>query len=208
MLVHMHSAVASRIADVALEHFGYPAPHPLTGEKSLGRIIRAGSSSQNEDDRARMFYFLREIARCRDVLARNGIIDIAPDGGSGSTPGIDFQLHGITRNFKTSFAQLAVATGAAAIPVLVSLGESGVVHVRFESAFNMGSEDLERGARIHALAHAYTTLYGESWAREPWNISWRRVRKHLRAIKHQYGVEAVYPPSGHRAQRVRRMIRG
>ncbi|HDY70373.1 MAG TPA: amino acid adenylation domain-containing protein [Nitrospirae bacterium] len=114
--------------------------------------------------------------KSRHVLERGGIVNLAADGYLGDS-GISLPLHGRIRSFKAGFAGLAVNTGAAAIPVSVTMNTTGHVKVAFMDQLEYDYPHLSNQEKIEELIKQYVCLLEKRWTEEPGNIALDYIRR-------------------------------
>lgn len=112
----------------------------------------------------------------KQTLERGGIVHIVPDA-YGET-GVPVPFFGRRRRFMTGFAELAVQTRAAVLPVSVKGDPSGRVRVEFHDPLHAGGfGHRPASSRIASLVRQYARFLAEAWHRDPGNISWRQVER-------------------------------
>ncbi len=127
----------------------------------------------------RMILYGLLLSRAQQVLERGGTVGIAADGRAGGRQGIVIRFHGRMCEFKPGFAELALTTGADAIPVFVSIDRSGRIKADFLDPLDAGPETMDHDVRIERLVRQYAELLRQRWVRYPGSILWSRMRKHL-----------------------------
>jgi lauroyl/myristoyl acyltransferase len=179
ILVHMHTAVPSKITDLVLQHQGFCSPFQIRPPEAVWGTAQ-GPSKQGLATSNTML-FARQLYEGQQILAQGGVVDLAPDGGQGYSTGLTVPFHGRRRDFKVGFAQLALATEADVIPVSVSMDVKGYVTVEFLDPLGSGPTALSDQERIRRLTSAYVKLLEEKWASEPWNVRSGQMKLHLSA---------------------------
>ena len=92
-------------------------------------------------------FLLRQTYMARRVLMDGGMLHMVPDGLQGDS-GVLVPFHGRMRRLATGFAELAVSTGAAVVPVIANMDVDGRIHVEFFERLDTGSGDVDRRERI------------------------------------------------------------
>ncbi|TCK18175.1 KDO2-lipid IV(A) lauroyltransferase [Thiogranum longum] len=123
-------------------------------------------------------FLLRQTYQARRVLMGGGILHMVPDGLKGSS-GIEVPFHGRIRNLATGFAELAVSTGAAVVPVIANMDVNGRIHVAFSAPLDTGSEALERQERIEGLISQYASYLEARWSDDPGSVRMHHVEHYL-----------------------------
>jgi lauroyl/myristoyl acyltransferase len=113
------------------------------------------------------------------ALRRGGIVHLAADGQVGTSSGILMPFNGHIRPFKAGFAELAVATGADVIPVVVSLDIEGRVDIEFLNPLDSASGNMTHQEQVESLVKQYASIVERRWSRAPGNIPWRQVKAFL-----------------------------
>jgi KDO2-lipid IV(A) lauroyltransferase len=123
-------------------------------------------------------FHLRQTYLARRVLMDGGMLHMVPDGLHGSS-GILVPFHGRMRNFATGFAELALGTGAAVVPVIANMDVDGRIHVEFSTPLDTGSGDLERQERIENLIRQYGSYLENHWSDDPGSVRMHHVEHFL-----------------------------
>ena len=124
--------------------------HPVFGPKSLYRAIT--------------------------FLERGGIVHMAPDGLYGSS-GIILPILGRMHHFRAGFAELAVSSGAAVVPVFATLDPSGKLVIEFLPSLDTGSPEKGHGERVDGLIREYAGIHEKMCRRYPQNTTWMSMRR-------------------------------
>lgn len=130
-------------------------------------------------------FLLRQTYQARRVLMDGGMLHMVPDGLQGSS-GILVPFHGRMRRLATGFAELAVSTGAAVVPVVANMDVNGRIHVEFGTPLDTGAGHLERQERIESLIRQYARFLEARWSDDPGG-----VRMHH--LEHYLGLPASTP---------------
>jgi len=123
-------------------------------------------------------FLLRQAFMARRVLMDGGMLHMVPDGLKGSSS-IQIPFHGRMRSFATGFAELALGTGAAVVPVIANMDVDGRIHVEFSAPLDTGSEDLERQERIENLIRQYGSYLENRWSDDPGSVRMHHVEHFL-----------------------------
>ncbi len=115
----------------------------------------------------------------RACLLRRGVVIIYADGGVGTTATVHQPVHGRWYPFKTGFAELALRTGAAVVPVSASMGADGRVCVRLHPALDPGGESLPHVERVHYLIRQYATFFQDTLRNAPDTLPIKGIRDFL-----------------------------
>ncbi|MBX3010667.1 MAG: AMP-binding protein [Caldilineaceae bacterium] len=185
-LAHLQEAVArqqgvilarshtffSQQAFFILEQQGF---HPIFA-LGLGKVARIMQGKVDDDYLMAVRSHL--LFQSAQVLQQGGLISILPDGHHGSREGITLPFHGRQRTFRTGFAELALDTGAAVVPIFVSSDLKGHIRVEFTPALT-SQPTANRDEQVKDLVTQYATLLRKHWAAHPANVPWPQMRLHL-----------------------------
>ncbi|MBD3676062.1 MAG: lysophospholipid acyltransferase family protein [Planctomycetaceae bacterium] len=108
---------------------------------------------------------------------------ISADGAQGDA-GIEIDFLGRKRIFRTGFAQLAIKTGAPAIPIFATVDDRGIVNIQIHEPLDPGLNSQSKSERISHLVTQYARLLESYWIQDPGNIRQDQFEKHL----HGYGL--------------------
>lgn len=119
-------------------------------------------------------FHMKEMFKARQVLMEGGILHVAADGLRGQS-GIVVDYFGIKRRFASGFSELALATGAAIVPVLSRIDESGRINVDYFHNWTGDSMSDESGGNDTSLdATTLTSKYAEflklHWKQDPASV--------------------------------------
>ena len=81
--------------------------------------------------------------------------------------------------FAAGFAELAVRTGAVALPVFASFDEEGRVDIEFLEPLDSGIESMVHSEQIETLVRQYARLLELRWSQDPGNVRQRIAGKFL-----------------------------
>ncbi|KQC10919.1 MAG: hypothetical protein APR62_11015 [Smithella sp. SDB] len=108
-----------------------------------------------------MVFLTRRFQECRNVLARGGVVWVAPDGRSGVEK-ISLVRYGRRFPFRAGAAELAAQTGALLIPVFPYLYADGRIEVEFLEPLNT----VQKGTgevNVDDLLRNYAESYVDHW---------------------------------------------
>ncbi len=120
----------------------------------------------------------RQLYQAKECLQRNGIVSIAADGLDGHKT-LVLPLYQYPYPFRTTFARLALRTGAVVLPVSARLDLHGRVGLIFHSALHPGADEEPRQQRMEQLIKQYAAFLHAEWAASPGNIPSRFMERHL-----------------------------
>ncbi|MBK6429597.1 AMP-binding protein [Candidatus Amarolinea dominans] len=110
------------------------------------------------------------------TLNRGGVLSIAADGYQVSQA-LTLPFYGRQRPFGVGFAELAVRSGAAVIPVFVTLSLSG--HVQMQCTEPLTPQGQMADERVRSLVQQYAAQYAAAWPHDLGNFYWGHLSKYL-----------------------------
>ncbi|MFA5322104.1 MAG: AMP-binding protein [Smithella sp.] len=176
---HLRSYINRLVRETVLERL---KPNGYTFIGRLQYFLPKGvkSLALEEQQRLKLTVFLNQMMKSKSVLKRGGVVLILPDGKGGLSRKITVPLHGRIHGFRTGFAELAMETNAAVIPVSLAVDvRKRQVAISFLEPFNIGSADMSQAERIEGLVMQYAAFLKQEWARCPGLVPFDRMRKHL-----------------------------
>lgn len=172
LLVSAHTAISSRIARHVLLQHGFQPP------VFVGKV--SASEKINKTDSEASLMYAQNLYRGREALLSGGIAFMAPDAKAGSSATITAPFCGFVREFKGGFAQLALATSATVIPVVVCMNMQGQLEIRFLDPLDSGDERLSEEERIQKLVTGYAKFLEHVWLTLPWLLQPHHLRMYFR----------------------------
>ncbi len=165
---------------------------PILGYKEFYTIIRAKGLESlkieglNEKAKPKLLAFkdnsqselFKQMYRAREVLNEGGIVHLLGDGYHGmSSNTIPFL--GKLRGFRSSYAELSLASGAEILPMFIDCPMKGKLVVDILPPLDRGNEGMKPEERREHITLQYAKLLEERWLAQPWNVNWRFIEKHL-----------------------------
>ncbi|MFN8443067.1 MAG: AMP-binding protein [Caldilineaceae bacterium] len=123
--------------------------------------------------------FAHQLNTARQVLEKGGIVNVHADGRHGYSQGRLYNFLGRQRSFHTSFAELALLTGAKVVAVDVTLHRNGRATLTFVDPFDPGATHEAYSQRVERLVNQYVAFCQAKWTSEPWSIPWYQLAWHL-----------------------------
>jgi lauroyl/myristoyl acyltransferase len=168
ILVLFHSQF-SRLFNPCLRHRGYQGQElGLTNDKLEQRGFRTPAAKQ--------FELARQMHVAKRRLAQGGLVFHLPDARENRDNARSVEFFGRRRLLATSFAELALKTGAHVVPVACRFSPRGFLVVEFGQAFHVAKATLAHEARVDSLVAQYAEFLRNEWRRYPWNIHWDHLR--------------------------------
>jgi hypothetical protein len=145
--------------------------------ETLGCGILIGRPRANLMDRNRADH--PELGQAQDALSQGGHVHISPDAYFGHC-GLGFPFLGRVRDFQSTFAQLALRTGARVHPASVHLDGSGGVVVRFGAGFGAAAPQKgDSSSFVQSLVGVYVEHLAREWTARPADVMQRQMLKFL-----------------------------
>ncbi len=171
ILVDIHRLIPPSVLPAIFQQLDYEVmqflgEEALRSNPTLVRALKAYFGDENEISVTAKFIGAQFDA-ARQILETGGIVRIAADGGSGGGGTLTHMVFGRRCGFKTGFAELALETGAAVIPMSVALEAQGNVQLTFYSPLDVGLPTSTHDARMRALVEQYVGFLTTSWQADP-----------------------------------------
>lgn len=154
----------------------------------LGQLKRHLAVWQLNDTLTQNTLLAHQLNTARQVLEKGGIVNVHADGRHGYSQGRLYNFLGRQRSFHTSFAELALLTGATVIAVDVTLHRNGRATLTFVGSFDPGAAHEAYPHRVERLVNQYVAFCQAKWANEPWLIPWNQLAWHLEAPSWEDGL--------------------
>lgn len=168
ILVNFHFG-ATRLIPLAMSRKGFPlssieAADALEEIQAKHRenlkVIEVGAGQE---------FLLKQLIAAKRLLGKGGILHMVPDGLQGKG-GIELPFHGKQRRFASSFAELALDSGASVIPVHAKIAKTGHLSIHLCPPLNPGNADQDHAERVHNLVNQYATLLADLWQEDKGGI--------------------------------------
>jgi acyl-CoA synthetase (AMP-forming)/AMP-acid ligase II/lauroyl/myristoyl acyltransferase/acyl carrier protein len=114
------------------------------------------------------------------TLRQGGVVLMAGDGRGGRGATLLLPVCGRLHPFKAGFAEIALHSGAAVIPITTTLEADGRIRITFHPPLDPGAGDLPQSARVERLLRQYASFLEKMWRGAPENIDLRHMAWHLR----------------------------
>ena len=125
------------------------------------------------------FLNARQLHAAKACLAEAGVVHILQDGLSGKTGVLLLPFLQRLRPFRTSFAELALLTGAVVLPVSAILDRQGIPEITFYPSFDVGDEAQPKSERIEQMVKQYAGFLETEWVETPGNIRLLHIKDYL-----------------------------
>jgi lauroyl/myristoyl acyltransferase len=139
--------------------------------------------------------FVHYLANARRVLMDGGLVQIAADSYSGNGR-VRLVLFGRGRMFWPGFAELADMTGAAVIPVFISIDDRERVTVRFDPPLAGAGPEARRPERVNALLSSYRDWYERMWIGLPEQFTFSHHERLLAILENRTRKAKAAPTPG------------
>ncbi len=139
-------------------------------EKTSPKMLAFKDNSQSE--------LFKQMYKAREVLNEGHIVHLLGDGYHGmSSNTISFL--GKLRGFRPSYAELSISTGAVILPTFIDCSMSGKISVEICPPLDPGDESMSSDEKRMHMTVQYAKLLEKRWLKQPWNVNWRFIEKHL-----------------------------
>lgn len=118
----------------------------------------------------------RDLAAAQQALAAGGSAMIVADGGLGRA-GVTRPFYGQQRLFRTGFAELALISGAAVLPVSAVTDDGGRLLITIFPP--LAVPDGPHAAQVAALIAQYADHLAALWARSPGSVQRNHIQHYL-----------------------------
>jgi lauroyl/myristoyl acyltransferase len=137
------------------------------------------SSRQKFDDpKQRVAEGARELLAAGRILRGGGLVQVLADGKRGAQH-LVLPFCNRLRPFQPSFAELAVMTGAAAMPVDVTTSGDGGIHIMIHAPFADDPAAGDGKTRVQRLVRQYADHLARLWREHPEDIEWFQMHRQL-----------------------------
>ena len=162
--------------DLLANKFDHPR---LKGTFLIGGVhtYLAYHQIRNPDIQATLF--AQQLHGAHQQLLAGGLVQILPDGHIGRGEGIRVDFHGRYCRFRSTFAELALMTGAAVIAVAGELDHQEQVRIHLLGPLDAGAETMPQAERVARLVNQYVALLNQMWTKTPWLVPCYQMRSHL-----------------------------
>lgn len=143
-------------------------------KKSFEPVLLQFKDQSNEE-------LIRMLFKARQTLQAGGIVHLLGDGYHGKSS-VSMSFLGKVRGFRPSFAELALSTGAAVVPMIARINTRGNVSVDLYPPLDQGADNMTHEEKIGHLLNQYLSLLTECWKKEPQLINWGFVEKFIRQV--------------------------
>ncbi len=167
ILLNSHTYQASYFRSLELVQGGVGSMEELIRETNLAPVT------------ARHILYARQLELACQTLQQGGAISLAPDVNRGYGPHIAVGFHGRMHTFRTSFAELALLTGAQIFFVASDLKAYNRFSFRLVGPFDQGSATMSHTEQVQHLMNQYIKQLRQQWAKNPWALPWWLMSEHL-----------------------------
>lgn len=146
-------------------------------KKSFEPVLLQFKDQSNEE-------LIKLLFKARQTLRSGGIVHLLGDGYHGKSS-INFTFLGKVRGFRPSFAELALSSGAAIVPMIARINPKGEVFVEIIPPLDQGVQEMEHADKVNYLMKQYIDILADCWKKEPQFINWGFVEKFIRQVSEQ-----------------------
>lgn len=119
-----------------------------------------------------------ELLAAAELLEEGGIVQVLADGYKGKQK-IVLPFCNRLRGFQPTFAELALLTGAAVVPVASILQWDGTVRLQIGPSFDPGADELGSDLRIQNLLAQYVAFLETQWHTYPGQVGSYHILSYL-----------------------------
>ncbi len=181
ILINSHFG-AGRAVPQVLAQLGYRVSSLEGGDAPEKVSGRPDDGFERLDVGSQRSFRLAELQFARRTLQRGDCVHVLGDGRMGSSR-LVLPFHGRLRDFRTGFAELALLTGAPAVPVFAAVDDRGRLRVEVQAALDPGPPAVGRPDRVAALVRQYVQRLEARWSAQPGEV-----------FPHQLAVQRQCPP--------------
>lgn len=176
----------SEIALTVFSRMNYPEIATVVREKGANSIKVKGIKKEHEPALLKFKdqsneELIRLLFKARQSLKDGGIVHLLGDGYHGKSS-INFEFVGKVRGFRPSFAELALSTGAAVVPMIARLDMKGNIRVEIYPPLDSGDETMNHQDRVMLLLTQYIDMLSVLWKNEPQHLNWGFTEKFIRQM--------------------------
>lgn len=136
-------------------------------------------------------FLLKALFKCQKALRKKKIVQIVADGYRGSSS-VTVNFLGKQRAFRSSFAELAVASNAVVIPTLCVVNAKGEVAVEFSPPVDSQAVSGSDSEKVQKLCQDYARWLSNAWLREPASVFKNDIKLFLSLPSAKASVDTDY----------------
>ncbi len=133
---------------------------------------------ERDDPAVRTVAGAAELATAREQLLAGGFVHVLADGYKGQHP-LTLSYCGRERPFQTGFAELALLTGAAILPVAVTLTPQLRLRIQIGPALTPAPSSQPHAVRVAQLVEGYADWLQRIYRTQPYEMAPYHMRRHL-----------------------------
>jgi KDO2-lipid IV(A) lauroyltransferase len=196
ILANQHTAVGQVLA-LVVQRRGLELATIGDNRLKLALMSEAGNEARSRPGPPEKAHakFVHYLANARQVLSDGGLVQIAADSHSGNGR-VRLVLFGRGRMFWPGFAELADMTGAAVIPVFISIDDRERVTVRFDPPLAGAGPEARRPERVNALLSSYRDWYERMWIGLPEQFTFSHHERLLAILENRTRKAKAAPTPG------------
>jgi len=179
---------------LAVSHYGLPHLDLLALERAgRGRVLTLGSFPfelkllglahlphvpLTVEPVGNFLFRVNFLRHANDVLRSGGTVRLAADGLHGANV-LTLAFNGRVRRFRPGFAELALDTGAAVVPVFAVMTQQDLLRVEFLPSLETTAGAVSRPEAIRNMVEKYVGLLEQSWKLDPGHVVWEIAQAHM-----------------------------
>ncbi len=147
-------------------------------------------------DRGAASQWAEHLVQAQQLLRANYVVLTAADAQGGASAGFALPLHGRQWMVKQGFAELAMKTEAAVLPLTLALTSKGQYAIRLHPPLDVGAPP-SRERQMESLMEQCGRFLQTAWAEHPETLLWEVMGAHLLWPPVDRGTLALAPDATH-----------
>jgi len=120
-------------------------------------------------------FLVKALFKCQRTLSKKGIVHLVADGYRGNSAVVTDFL-GMQREFRTSFADLALAADAVAVPIVGRIKANGEITIDLLPPIDPRDIEGSNGDKVETMCKHYSKLLDTLWRDEPEQVFKHDIR--------------------------------
>jgi len=124
--------------------------------------------------------YTSQIIWAAETLMNGGLVSISGDGKKGGSKSVVVPFLGRWQEFRTGFAELALATNTVVIPISACLQPDGTVKIQFHPPLEKDNGYQAKETQIKDLITKFSGFMAQQWIESPATIKYNRLLNYLK----------------------------